>query len=392
MEFTGQVSVAKWLSRLGEGTRSGAEFHLRRWMEYLVEAGSPFGGMTPDELVAHQRAAWGDENGRFDILDSVQTYVNSRQGTFSYKKSMYAYTRSFFMHNRAELPRDRGFIIRGDKPKNVGYLKPEEVRDVILSCNPVYRAIFLSMFQGGMGQSEFLEWNEGGWEDLRDQLRKNVNVVVIQLPGRKLNKNRHPFRTYVGGDTIDAIHSWLKIRPEGPGPIFIDQHGKSPSKKGMRTYWLRHLRKLGIVGPKTKGSDKGYRTGKSAHELRDTFRSQWEKSPATKSVSEFMMGHIVDKLEYNKAYKDEKWTLKEYRKALPMLEIMSSGKPFGLVDEDSVDDLQRTVADLTRTIGLMETQMQANALIVKMLVKKDSKVDGTTEAMKEPEFSLAKGG
>ena len=350
----GRTSVNRWLGRLGEGTRSMASFHLRRWLEWLAESGGEYGRLMPDELVRRQKASAGEA--RFEILDLAQDYVNSRVGTYSYKKGMYAYIRSFFMHNRADLPRDRGFIIRGEKPKNVGRLDPEEIRDVILSCKPVYRAIFLSMFQAGMGQDEFTWWNVNGWDSLCDQLRRNDDVVVIEMPGRKLNRNRHPYRTYIGGDAIDAVKSWLKIRSHGAGPIFTDQYGNAPSKKAIRTYWLRHLRKLGIVGPKTRGSDQGYRTGKSAHELRDSFRSMWEKSPATKSVSEFMMGQIVDKLEYNKAFRDEAWTLREYRKALPMLQLMSSGRPFGQVDEDELESLR---AEVDRLRAVKDTEILA---------------------------------
>ena len=341
----------RWLGRLGEGTRGMAGFHLRTWLGWLGESGSEYAGMTPDELVRAQKDAVGDA--RFELLDLVQDYVNGRVGTYSYKKGMYAYIRSFFMHNRAELPRDRRFIIRAEKPKTVGDLSPAEIRDMILSCKPVYRATFLCMFQGGMGQDEFTWWNEDGLDSLLDQLRMNGDVITVKMPGRKLNLNRHPYRTYIGSDAIEAVRSWLKIRPHGDGPIFTDQYGNAPSKKAIRTYWLRHLRKLGIVGPKTEGSDKGYRTGKSVHELRDVFRSQWEKSPATKSVSEFMMGHVVDRLEYNKAYRDEAWTLREYRKALPMLQLMSSGRPFGQVEEYEVETLSARVKELEAKVTEM---------------------------------------
>ena len=77
------------------------------------------------------------------------------------------------------------------------------------------------------------------------------------------------------------------------------------------------------------------------------------KSPAKASVVEFCMGHIVDPLEYNKAHHDEKWVRGEYRKALPMLQIMSSDTPFGKVDVDEVESLRAQVADLQAQVESM---------------------------------------
>lgn len=88
------------------------------------------------------------------------------------------------------------------------------------------------------------------------------------------------------------------------------------------------------------------RTAKSPHELRDLFRSQWAKSPANQEVAEFMMGHMIDPLEYNKSYRDVDFYRHEYLKALPLLQIMSSPRPFGQVDEEEVDSLRREVEKL----------------------------------------------
>ena len=122
----------------------------------------------------------------------------------------------------------------------------------------------------------------------------------------------------------------------------------------LQHYWMDRLTKLGLV-KRRKG--RGQRYGKNLHELRDVFRTQWEKSPAKGSVAEYMMGHKVDPLEYNKAHKDDKWTLQEYKKARSMLEILSSARPFGLIDEDSVDELKTLLADsLQREAELLKMQ------------------------------------
>jgi integrase len=315
----------------------------------MKDNGEDLTDLTPDELVKFQQNAQGNGE-QFRILDKVQTYVNQKSGTYNYKRSMYGYIRSFFMHNRAELPRDRSFNLRGNKPKNRGDLTPEEARKVILSCKPCYQAVFLCMLQGGMGQEELVYWNEHGWEKLRENLKGDPDVIRVDLPGRKMKKFESPYYTLIGGDTIAALKNWLQHRPKDSPYIFTDQMGNPVQKDALRRYWLRHLRKVGVVGAEKKGSHEGHRTGKSPHELRDVFRSQWEKSPAKASVAEFMMGHQGDPLEYNKSFRDEGWVRGEYLKALPMLQIMSSGKPFGRVDEDRVEEQAYKIKELEAVV------------------------------------------
>ena len=354
VNLTDYETVGFWLSRLGESTRNLAVFHLERWLTWVNLDKGKFASMNPDELVEYQKNVGNGE--KFEILDLLQKYVGTQKGTHSYKKTMYAYVRSFFMHNRVELPRDRGFKIRADKPQIVGELEPEEIRDTILSSKPVYQAAFLCILQGGMGQEEFTYWSETGWDSLSTQLKKGLDILKIDLPGRKMNKNKRKYFTFIGSDAVQALKNWLPYRPEGAEAIFTDQYGKPLSKGAMREYWLNHLRKVGVVGPKTKGSGLGFRTGKGLHELRESFRSLWEKSPAKASVAEFVMGYVVDPLFYNKAFRDEKWVRGEYKKALPMLQIMSSGRPFGQIEEDELESLR---AEMARLRAGKDTEVEA---------------------------------
>ena len=97
------------------------------------------------------------------------------------------------------------------------------------------------------------------------------------------------------------------------------------------------MRQLGL------GSGHGHQ-GKNLHELRDVFRSQWAKSPAKGEVAEFLLGHSIDPLSYNKAWRDLQFYRQEYVKALPYLQILSSGRPYHLVGEDEVKQLLHEVA------------------------------------------------
>ena len=135
--------------------------------------------------------------------------------------------------------------------------------------NPMYRALFLCMFQAALGMAEFQYWNLNGLESLRSQLSRGDHPIRIDLPGRKQNFNVKPYFTFIGKDGIEAVKYWFKIRPEINSPvIFLSRDGTPPAPRTIRDYWMRYLRRLGFVVPK-KGSSLKTRYGKSIHELRD---------------------------------------------------------------------------------------------------------------------------
>jgi len=350
--------VENWLSKFAESTVNGYKFHFYRWMDWMAENGGELAGLSPEELIEYQKNT--DNGNRYVILDLLQRYVRGIKGRYGYKLRPYSAVRSFFMHNRANLPPDRSFRPRAEKPPVRGTLTIEEVKKVIMACNPLYQAVFLCILQGGLDERGVVDWNETGYDALMEALpeiramRREDRFLRIRLPGRKKYRNIKPFYTYVGGDAIDALENWLKRRPRDAEVIFVNQYGDPISESSMHLMWNRKLKRLGLVEHK-KGGGPGHRTGKNLHEVRDVFRSQWEKSPAKASVAEYMMGHSIDPLEYNKACRDEDWTLREYRKALPHLQIMSSGTPFGQVGIDELERMKNEeIADMKRQMEMLE--------------------------------------
>ena len=249
----------------------------------------------------------------------------------------------------------------------MGTLTVEDIRDMVLSSNPMYQAVFLSMFQGAMDRDSFEYWNNNGWPALREQIERGARVVRVDLPGRKRRKNITPFYTLLGKDAVNAIRRYLgdSLSQERAG-IFLDKFNNPLSKKAVYQYWLRHLRKIGIVGP-SKGIVRSYQTGKNPHEMRDVFRSQWEKSPAKSSVAEHMMGHKVDPLEYNKAYRDEGWAMKEFLKAESMLNIMSSARPFGQVEEEKLEEQEKQIQSLKDEVEILRSgKREAEGITIRL--------------------------
>ncbi len=339
-------SVIRWLGRLRPSTARGYQSRFYAFMRWIKEGGGRFSDMTPDELVEYQKTC--DDDSRYDILDAIQTYVSSLKLRHKSLKTTYAILRSFFLHNRCELPRDLSYRVNSDVEPVTGDLSINQIRDIVMSSNEVYRAVFLSMFQGSLDLSAFEHWNLNGWEQLRNDLQKKPNMIRIDIPGRKGMRNAKPFYSLIGGDAIDAIVNYLPNRPAGGTAIFYTKDGKPVSKNSVKFYWLRHLDKIGIIDRSANTEGKSKRYGKNLHEIRDVFRSQWEKSPAKGSVAEFMMGHLrqIDPNEYNKAFRDEEWVRDVYEDALPMLQIMSSDIPYGRISGTVVKTLQRNISDL----------------------------------------------
>jgi len=74
--------------------------------------------------------------------------------------------------------------------------------------------------------------------------------------------------------------------------------------------------------------------------MRTLFRTQWGKSPVKGFIAEALMGHTVDPNDYLRTQNDLNWVAREYRRALPFLNIMSSAKPFDLYDEEEVEAIR----------------------------------------------------
>jgi len=404
MEDWRTSKVDAWLNRLSPNTARVNGSIFKNFMIWVKDNGGKFAEYSPDQMIEYQDEAINSH--RYDMVDLMQGYIQSlKDSRAGYKYKVRSTIRSFFAHNRAELPKDPRFIIRSRVQRVVGTLTLEEARQVILAANSAYRAIFLSMFQGGMGKAEYEYWNLNGWESLKRQLRDDPKLIRVDLPGRKKARNIRPYFTLLGSDAIDAIKNWLQHRPETmptyhpddvelevlkrriiseePNTaIFTNKFKRPILGRAAAVYWPRFCKRLGIV-PKEEDATISSRYGKNLHELRTLFRSQWEKSPAKMSVAEYLMGHEVDPLDYNQAFRDEDWTRKEYIKALPMLQILSSGKPFGLIEEENMkEDLaaahrmrKELEAKIVRERSVVEEEKENIGSLIKTMMDRIEKLE-----------------
>jgi integrase len=379
-------AVKVWLSRTAPSTALIYTYHFKNWLRWLGENGGEFAAMSPDELVAWQRSATREDEYR--ILDLIQAWVlgknGQRKGT---KENMFKAVKSFFMHNRAELPRDQSFKLRSEKPMVPNLLTVEEIRRVVLASNKTLRAAYMVMLGGGLDQESMVYWSNNGWPCLKKQLAEGKDPIKITIPGRKATKNDGEFSTYVTGDALEALKTHVKDRGDGDGPIFSNQFGEPISKSSLSDYWTRKLKELGII---SRSGVQVERYGRGLHNLRDVFRTLWSQSGAAGQIAESMMGHVVDKLGYDRSFENEDYVKDQLEAATPFLNILTRGEAYGQVDKDEVKRLRRELAEArtgqnSEVAALrkqVEEMMPAFRMAQRML-DREMKLDRLTEAPKE---------
>jgi hypothetical protein len=145
-------AVRKWLTRLPD-SRLIYLGQIKRFMKWLHGQDTMLPGSRecrPSDLLAWQDQAQTKEQ-RYAILDLLETYVNT-QPAKAYKSRQLAYSavRSFFAHNRSELPNDPHFRVHGEKPPTVGKLKAwhEKEHLMLSSTAGSWRQAFQYLCQG----------------------------------------------------------------------------------------------------------------------------------------------------------------------------------------------------------------------------------------------------
>jgi len=348
------MSEKNWLSRIGETTRKDYEYTFKRFLKWKAKYGDKFRDMSPDEMIEHQKNC--SNNDCYEMLDLVQRWILSMDGLrYKSKRTYYVRVLSFFQHNRAELPKDKTFRIRGDKPRVPSNLRPDHVKEALLIAKPMYGALIACMLEGGMGTSEVLEWSNNEWKNLKDQLDRGLDIIKVDLQGRKSLLNIRPYFTLIGGDALDLLRKYLgPDLPEDREAIFLNPKGRPVNKTALKRFWLRHLIRLGII-EKAENGTRGTRYGYGLHEIRENFRTLWSISRANPDIGEFLMGHKIDEYGYNQVYRDYDYVVEEYRKALPYLNILSGG--YSPERNEKIQNLEDTVKNLVQqNIELKEMQ------------------------------------
>ena len=355
-------TIKAWLNRLASSTQYNylnAAYDFFNWISHQPG----YEDVTPEQLLEVQDKCQGRE--RFKQLAMLQTWIQQQNLRLGTKQIRYSAIRSFYEHSHVALPRDPTFRLRTDKPPVESELTIDDLKKVILSCNETYQAVYLTMFQGAMGCAEFEHFSHNSWPEVKPQLEEGKQRVKVTLPGRKLQKNKLPYYTFIGRDAVRVLNMYLG-KKRGPikngEAIFLNEKGEPITTQALERYFTRHAIQVGVIKrwtpscPKCGGETRYSRTwrgkkqptlyvcnkcGKETraseveiprdvryqvhvHEMRDTFRSEWDLSPARSVCAEFFLGHDIDPNNYNKIMKlHPEWAENQYALAEPFLNIMS---------------------------------------------------------------------
>ena len=358
-----ESSIENWLNNLSPKGRKNALSWFTKFQDWLKTSGGEFKDMTANELITYMNTATNEDAKQMFMM--VTRYVNSLHGlSVNTKKNYYFNIRSFFKWNYTPLPSHPVNLKQNTVAQVQSAFSITEVKMLIDACvQPVYKAIYLCMFQGALDLEMFMHWNMTGLESTLKQLKDDPDVIRIDLPGRKKMRNVESYYSLIASDAIHYLRLYLKTRVDShdTGAIFLSQRGQPISGKMVNWMMRNRFQKIGVITKKKKAYT-GNRYGYNPHEMRDIFRTQWEYSPASGNVAEFMLGHQIDSLGYNKGMSNDDYVRHEHKRAIPWLNIMTNKQAFGLVPVDEVEALRAEIGDLH---AIIERKDQAGERTVK---------------------------
>ena len=374
--------VKSWMRRLrSQETRDKFLFLFVKYFKWVQKQGK---FSTPDELIEHKQTAQNDKE-RYLHIDLAEDYFAQAELSSFQEKSAYTAIRSFYKHNKAALPA-YSLNFKQTPLKLVVTQQPitlDELKTLLATAGAREKAIFLVMLQGGIDRSTLAEYfNFFAWSQITKQLGSEdpENWDLSRLPihvNLTRVKTRVEYYTFLSVDAVKALQQWLNVRKTLMGKpmqngeaIFLTPQRSALKKESISTIFNRLAIAAGLESKKYgKASEIRYRF--HAHELRDTFRSACTVAGVAHPVAEYMIGHSIDKLGYDKSPQVYPEHFKnEYAKVESMLNIFSS-QALGL---RKIEELERKLSDKDQ--------------IIESLVKNGSELKEKVQKMEESRESL----
>jgi hypothetical protein len=359
-------AVRKWLARLPD-SRLIYLGQIKRFMKWLRSQDTTLPGSRecrPSDLLAWQDRAETKEQ-RYAILDLLETYVNTQPAkAFKSRQLAYSAVRSFFAHNRSELPSDPHFRVHGEKPPTVGKLTVEDVCRVVGAAKPRDRSTIMVKWMAFL-DNKGLEYTGTVLADhVVAELRAGKSLVVLDMPGRKRDENQRPFYTIFGKDAVTELVNYFENDrkggwPKKGQPLWYDQYGLPLSRTGFAESFMALDRRIGLV-PRKVG-DVSTRYGYNTHEMRDAARTLLHVTARAKGFdldcAEFFMGHTskLDPLKYDKFFSDHEYMIQQYRIAEPYLNILS----VSAAEQENAKEMESLREEVRQLKGQFETFAKA---------------------------------
>jgi site-specific recombinase XerC len=276
-------------------------------------------------------------NDQFKHIDTLKEYIKSKGTGSSDKRITWFIVRNFYDYHRLPLPKisrtETSRLFRpteADKERalKLAPLQLDEVRQLILDLPQPYKAAVMVMFQGAMGLAELIQFNQSSWEMVVKDLDNQEPMRVDLYRSKTSREGVKKYFTFLGEDAKNLIKQWLKIRPNTKrSELFLTFNKNTKEWVPIRPPQIgsaitKSAKRAGLIK-----EDELKRYHVHAHELRDLFKSLCTLNGVNQIASEFFLGHVIDKLGYDKSPEyDREWFRNEYRKVEPILNVISNPK------------------------------------------------------------------
>jgi integrase len=253
--------------------------------------------------------------------------------------------RRFLLDQDEDLMLPKSNLKQPETVKEPTYLTWDEAQKVCDAASSPYNLIFRIMLSSGMGAGEFLQFNKAAtWQAVKAKVADGKSEYFrFGFKGRK--KNRRPFYTLIPLKVLaDAVV--LEARGKIKLPLShrakngaflspIDDSNLETNRTYLESAFETALNRAPIVLAQGKPT---------LHELRDTFLTRAIQVGCSDSAANFVMGHVIDKLGYNKCDRDEKWLSGE---------ISKIHGPVALTDE-ALESRDRRIKELEARLAKLE--------------------------------------
>jgi hypothetical protein len=252
--------------------------------------------------------------------DPKKTWIQMKEAANGFPKKSVSIT-ALYAGRRFLLDHDEYMMLPAAKLKITKvnppvYLKWDDAHAIADAAALPYNMIFKIMLETGWGIGEFLKFNTSeNWARARAKLAAEPKAEYFRVDYSRRKRNNRPFFSLV---PMDLIRECLALeakkgmtlpmcgrgRNGTPGTPLDDKHVFS-----ARTYIESAFRTALKRAPVTdvQGTP-------GAHELRDVFFTRAIQVGCAESAANFVMGHMIDKLGYNKSSNDDQWVWSEISK------------------------------------------------------------------------------
>jgi integrase len=256
------------------------------------------------------------ENAEADPVKTWRAVKQAAQGLTSHtvRRTAQYGARSFLLSQNEDLMLPKSNLKQPDLVKDPVYLTWDEANKICDAASLPYSLVFKIMLYCGWGIGELLKFNKNEtWDAVKAKLSSgNGEYFRFGFKGRKSNRRSFysliPAKLLADAIALEAkgkIKLPLSYQKKDGTSVPLDEKNVIINRRYLESAFETALKRAPII--LTQGHP-------SPHELRDTFFTRSVQVGCADSAANFTMGHVVDKLGYNKCDRDEKWLWGELNK------------------------------------------------------------------------------